>query len=52
MPMLTAVLLCFSCRADPLEAALTDRSLDPCSKRLSLNVHRALVAYQALLGRR
>ena len=38
--------------ADILEAALTDRSLDLCGKRPSLNVHRALVAYQTLSGRR
>ena len=38
--------------ADILEAALTDRSLNLCGKSPSLNVHRALVAYQTLSGRR
>ena len=32
MPMLTAVLLCFSCRADSLKAALADLSPDPYGK--------------------
>ena len=53
MPMLTAVLLFFGCRADPLEAVLAARSPTLMyGKRPSLNVHRALVAYQGLLGRR
>ena len=51
MPMLTAVLLCFSCRANPLEAALADRSPDPYGKGPEPNVHRALVAARAALGK-
>ena len=35
-----------------LKAALADRSPDPYGKGPEPNVHRALVAYQALLGRR
>ena len=54
MPMLTAVLFFFGCRADPPEAAPPPEALTPMyGKRPSLNVHvaGALVAYQGLLGR-
>lgn len=54
MPILARCIALLSCRADSLEAALVDRSSDPCDKGSSLNVHvaGALVAYQVLLGRR